>query len=395
MNHARLPAALDLLDVLVAFDTSSRNSNLALIDYVRSCLGRFDVASSLTYDETGSKANLYATIGPADRSGVCLSGHTDVVPADGQPWTVPAFRLTRRGDRVLGRGTADMKGFLAAVLASVPDFVAACRVRPIHLAFSYDEEVGCRGVRGLLRELAHARIRPLACIIGEPTSMRVAVAHKGKRAYRCCVRGRAGHSALPQLGVNAVEYAAEMVSGLRRVARGLRDEGARDESFVPPYSTVHTGRLRGGIALNVIPDEAEVEFEIRNLPADDADAILASIRAQADGPLTDEMRRTDGDAGFDWEELVAYPGLADEPRAAWLQQLACELAGDERRTTLSFGTEGGLFQAALGIPTVVCGPGSIVDAHKADEFIELAQLSRCLTFLDGLVARLPDLPDSL
>lgn len=390
MRHRRLPATLDLLEALVAFDTSSRHSNLELIDFVRVYLRDHGIASSLTHDDTGRKANLYATIGRADRPGLCLSGHTDVVPADGQPWTVPAFRLTRREDRVLGRGTADMKGFLAAVLASVPRFLDACGERPIHLAFSYDEEVGCRGVRGLLRELQAAPVRPMACVIGEPTGMQVAVAHKGKRAWRCCVRGLAGHSALPHLAVNAVEYAAEFVAGLRRVARALREEGARDAAFIPPYSTVHAGRIHGGVALNVVADQAEVEFEIRNLPDDDAEAIAAQIRAEVDRSLSGEMRRIAPGAGFRWEELADYPGLADQPRAHWLQQLACELTGDERRTTLSFGTEGGLFQA-LGIPTIVCGPGFIADAHKADEFVELAQLSRCLAFLDEVATRLPEL----
>jgi len=256
--HPRLSASLDLLDTLVAFDTRSQNSNLELIGFVQAHLATQGIASTLTHDAERRKANLYATIGPSDRAGLCLSGHTDVVPADGQPWTVPPFQLTRREDRVLGRGTADMKGFLAAVLASVPHFVATCREVPIHLAFSYDEEVGCRGVRGLLRELEAAPVKPLACLIGEPTLMQVAVAHKGKRAYRCCVKGLAGHSALTHLGVNAVDFAAELVTHLRRVGQGLREHGAHDDRFVPPYSTVHTGTLRGGIALNVIPDQAEV-----------------------------------------------------------------------------------------------------------------------------------------
>jgi acetylornithine deacetylase len=317
-----------------------------------------------------------------------LSGHTDVVPAAGQPWTVPPFEMTRGRDRVFGRGTADMKGFLAAVLASVPHFVQTCKEVPIHLAFSYDEELGCRGVRGLLRELAAAPVKPLACVIGEPTSMQVAVAHKGKKAYRCCVKGLAGHSALTHLGVNAVDFAAELVTFLRRTQRDLRTNATLDHDFDPPYTTVHTGRLNGGIALNVIPDHAEVEFEIRNLPADNADAIVQSITRYADNEIVGTMRETFAGSSIDWEQLVDYPALSDQAAASWLRELACAAAERDDVRTLAFGTEGGLFQS-IGIPTVVCGPGSIEQGHKADEYVELEQLSKCLSFLGRLSMSLP------
>ena len=389
MKHALLDDTLDLLNNLIAFDTRSSESNLMLIEYVQQYLSKHGVESSLVFDETGRKANLYATIGPRDRAGLCLSGHTDVVPAAGQPWTVPPFEMTRGSDRVFGRGTADMKGFIAAVLASVPHFVATCKEVPIHLAFSYDEEVGCRGVRGLLRELAAAPVKPLACIIGEPTSMQVAVAHKGKKAYRCCVKGLAGHSALTHLGVNAVDFAAELVTFLRRTQRDLRTKATLDHDFDPPYTTIHTGRLNGGIALNVIPDHAQVEFEIRNLPADNADAIVQTITQYADTELVATMRETFAESGIDWEQLVDYPALSDQAAAGWLRELACAAAGRDDVRTLAFGTEGGLFQS-IGIPTVVCGPGSIEQGHKADEYVELEQLSRCLSFLGKLSASLPE-----
>jgi acetylornithine deacetylase len=389
MKHALLDDTLDLLNNLIAFDTRSSESNLMLIEYVQQYLSKHGVESSLVFDETGRKANLYATIGPRDRAGLCLSGHTDVVPAAGQPWTVPPFEMTRGSDRVFGRGTADMKGFIAAVLASVPHFVATCKEVPIHLAFSYDEEVGCRGVRGLLRELAAAPVKPLACIIGEPTSMQVAVAHKGKKAYRCCVKGLAGHSALTHLGVNAVDFAAELVTFLRRTQRDLRTKATLDHDFDPPYTTIHTGRLNGGIALNVIPDHAQVEFEIRNLPADNADAIVQTITQYADTELVATMRETFAESGIDWEQLVDYPALSDQAAARWLRELACAAAGRDDVRTLAFGTEGGLFQS-IGIPTVVCGPGSIEQGHKADEYVELEQLSRCLSFLGKLSASLPE-----
>jgi acetylornithine deacetylase len=388
MAHALLDSTLDLLDALIAFDTRSSESNLALIDFIQQYLKRHDVKSSLVFDETSRKANLYATIGPKDRAGLCLSGHTDVVPADGQPWTVPPFEMTRGSDRVFGRGTADMKGFIAAVLASVPHFVHTCKEVPIHLAFSYDEEVGCRGVRGLLRELAAAPVKPLACIIGEPTGMQVAVAHKGKKAYRCCVKGLAGHSALTHLGVNAVDFAAELVTFLRRTQRDLRTHATLDHDFDPPYTTVHTGRLNGGIALNVIPDHAEVEFEIRNLPSDNVDVIVQSITHYMDNELVATMRETFAGSGIDWQQLVDYPALSDQAAASWLRELACAAAEREDVRTLAFGTEGGLFQS-IGIPTVVCGPGSIEQGHKADEYVELEQLSKCLSFLGKLSMNLP------
>jgi acetylornithine deacetylase len=388
MKHALLDTTLDLLNDLVAFDTRSSESNLKLIEYVQRYLNRHGVESSLVFDETGRKANLYATIGPKDVAGLCFSGHTDVVPAAGQPWTVPPFEMTRGSDRVFGRGTADMKGFIAAVLASVPHFVATCKDVPVHLAFSYDEEVGCRGVRGLLRELAAAPVKPLACIIGEPTSMQVAVAHKGKKAYRCCVKGLAGHSALTHLGVNAVDFAAELVTFLRRTQRDLRTKATLDHDFDPPYTTIHTGRFNGGIALNVIPDHAQVEFEIRNLPADNADAIVQTIAHHAETELVGAMRETFAESDIDWEQLVDYPALSDRAAAAWLRDLACAAAGRDDVRTLAFGTEGGLFQS-IGIPTVVCGPGSIEQGHKADEYVELEQLSKCLTFLGNLSTSLP------
>lgn len=386
MAHAMLAQALDILERLTAFDTRSSESNLPLIEYVRQLLASHGVESTLIPNADGSKANLYATIGPQDRAGLCLSGHTDVVPASGQPWTVPAFQMTRTHDRVLGRGVADMKGFIAVVLAMVPRFKETAHERPIHIALSYDEEVGCLGVRGLLSQLTASPFKPLACIIGEPTSMQVAVAHKGKRAYRCCVQGLAGHSSLTHLGVNAVDFAAEFTTYLRRTGRDLRERGSRNTEFVPPYTTVHTGRIAGGIALNVIPDRAELEFEIRNLPNDDPDAVVDHIRIFADQTLMPEMQQVHAGSAIGWEQLIDYPALADDPKAAWLKQLACSAANNPETRTVSFGTEGGLFQA-IGVPSVVCGPGSIEQAHKADEYVTLAQLSQCLDFMESIAAR--------
>jgi acetylornithine deacetylase len=273
------------------------------------------------------------------------------------------------------------------VLAMVPVFIDAARQTPVHLAFSYDEEVGCLGVRGLLSQLAAAPVKPLACIIGEPTSMQVAVAHKGKRAYRCSVTGLAGHSSLTHLGVNAADFAAQFTTYLRRAARELRERGKHDPAFEPPYTTVHTGRICGGIALNVIPDHAEVEFEIRNLPGDDPATVVDAGRAYTEQTLLPEMRRVYSGSAIEWQPLLDYPALAEQPDAAWLTKVACIAAGNPRTRTVSFGTEGGLFQA-IGVPAVVCGPGSIEQAHKADEYVTLAQLSHCLSFMDTLAERI-------
>jgi acetylornithine deacetylase len=383
MTHPSLPSTLALLDRLVAFDTSSANTNLPLIEYVRNYLERYGVASTLVFNADSTKANLFATIGPQDTSGICLSGHTDVVPASGQPWTVPPFALTHAGDRVLGRGTADMKGFLAVALASVPSFLSMCTVRPMHLAFSYDEEIGCVGVRGLLAQLADSPIRPLACVVGEPTSMKVGIAHKGKRAYRCCVRGLAGHSSDPEKGVNAVDYAAELVVRLRRTASALKSDGLRDDRFEPPYTTIHTGRMEGGIALNVIPDGAKVEFEIRSLPGEDTGAIVDTVQSFIRSELLPEMQAKSASSGIEWHGLVDYPPLIERDVDEWLRSLVCEAAGDTSLRTLSYGTEAGLFQQ-IGIPSIVCGPGSIERAHKADEYVEVEQLGRCLSFVESL-----------
>lgn len=375
---------VELLRSLVQFDTTTAQSNLGLIDFVVDWLRGHGITSTLVHDETGRKANLYATIGRPDRPGICLSGHSDVVPVTGQDWHTDPFQLVEREGRLYGRGTADMKGFLAAMLASVPVFLEYGGGIPIHLAISYDEEIGCVGVRRLLEQLTRSQVRPLACIIGEPTSMRLAVAHKGKRAWRCCVRGRAGHSALTHLGVNAVEYGAELVAHLREVGRQLRLGEGHDPRFEPPYTTVHTGRIEGGIALNVIPETCRIDFEMRNLPGDDPQALFDQVRAYARDRLEPEMRAVDPAAGFDWQDLAAYPALERTPGGDWLRQLAGDLLGNHETRTLSFGTEGGLFQA-IGIPAIVCGPGSMDQGHKADEFVDRSQLQACLDFLRRLV----------
>jgi len=375
-----------MLERLVAFPTVSRDGNLELIDYVRSYLQGFGIASELTFDDERRKANLFATIGPEDRGGICLSGHTDVVPVDGQDWSVPPFAVTEREGRLHGRGACDMKGFLAAVLGLVPEFLEQNLRIPIHLALSYDEEVGCLGVRRLLARLAEREVKPAACIVGEPTGMTPVTGHKGKLSMRCHVHGLECHSAIAPTGVNAVEYAAELIVRLRRMAAARRTGGPFDLAYDPPYTTIHTGVVQGGTALNIVPRDCRFDFEFRYLPADDPGRLLAEVTDFAARELLPQMRAVSPDAGFRFEEIAAFPGLAmtdDDP----VTRQVMELTGAERTGRVSFGTEAGLFQAA-GIPTIVCGPGQIAQAHKPDEFIEIDQLARCEGFLRRLADRI-------
>lgn len=379
------PESLEMIRRLVGFDTTSRGSNLALIDFVRDYLDGLGVASELVFDESGKKANLFATLGPQDRGGIMLSGHTDVVPVDGQDWHSDPFALAEAGGRLYGRGTADMKSFIAVALALLPEIAGRALSTPLHLAFSYDEEVGCLGVRRLIAQLAQRPNRPSLCIVGEPTMMRPATGHKGKRSFRCHVRGRECHSALTHLGVNAVEAAAELVAHLKSMARRKRDKGPFDRAFSPPYTTVHTGLIRGGTALNIVPQECSFEFEFRLLPQEDAEALEGEIRAVARERLLPEMRAVAPGTDIAFEKLSGFPGL-DTPQDAEVTQLAAALSGANGTEKVSFGTEGGLFHEA-GIPTIVCGPGSIEEAHKPDEFIALEQVAACEAFMRRLFRR--------
>ena len=370
---------------LVAYPTVSRDSNLALIDYVADYLSGHGIAVQLTYDDDRRKANLYATLGPQDRPGICLSGHTDVVPVDGQDWQSDPFETVERGGRLYGRGTCDMKGFLAVALAMVPEFLARDLKTPIHLALSYDEEVGCIGVRRLIDALDRMAVRPAMCIVGEPTGMKPVIGHKGKLSMRCRVRGLECHSSLAHTGVNAVEYAAELIVFLRAMAQARRTGGPHDHNFEPPYTTIHTGTVRGGTALNIVPRDCRFEFEFRHLPGDDPAALLAEVAGYANNTLLPAMRAVGGEATIEFEQIAAFPGLriAETDPAT---ELVKALSGANDTGYVSFGTEAGLFQTA-GVPTVICGPGSIDQAHKPDEFIELDQLARCETFLRRMIER--------
>ncbi|AOK02518.1 acetylornithine deacetylase [Burkholderia vietnamiensis] len=373
-----------LLARLVGFATVSRDSNLAMIDFIRDYLDGYGVTSELFYNAEGTKASLYATIGPRDRSGIALSGHTDVVPVDGQAWTVEQFRLTERDGRLYGRGTADMKGFIASMLAAVPALVARPLHTPVHLLLSYDEEIGCVGVRPMLEALAGREHRPRVCVIGEPTGLQPVLGHKGKLAMRCHVKGAACHSAYAPLGVNAIDYAAKLIARLGEIGAALARPEHRDERFDPPFSTVQTGLISGGRALNIVPAECEFDFEVRALPSFDAHDVPSQLQQYAQGELLPRMRAVQPDTDIRLQALGAYPGLATAPDSDAARLIAM-LSGSDAFGTVAFGTEGGLFGAA-GMPTVVCGPGSMDQGHKPDEFVTLEQLHGCDAMLGRLVS---------
>jgi acetylornithine deacetylase len=381
-----LDRILEILATLVAFDTTSRNSNLGIIDWIERHLDGLGFESERIYDATGRKANLYATIGPRDASGYILSGHTDVVPVDGQDWSSDPFRLRVADGRAYGRGACDMKGFLAVCLAAAEGMATGALKRPIHLAFSYDEEVGCVGARGIVEQLAERPVKPLACFVGEPTQMGVVIGHKGKRSVRVKVRGFACHSSLAPQGVNAAEFAALLVAHIRGLADKLATKGARDEMYDVPFSTPHVGIFRGGTVLNIVPDEAEIVFEVRTIGADDPDALVEGIVRYARERLEPRMKAINPAVGFDIDVFAGFPGLDTAPDAE-VVTLAKSLAGSNRHAKVAFGTEAGLFQYVAGVPSVVVGPGSIDQAHKADEWIALTELEKCATFIKQLVER--------
>lgn len=374
--------SLSILDRLVGFPTVSRDSNLELIEYVREFLAARGIESRLYPDATGRKANLHASIGPQVEGGVLLSGHTDVVPVDGQRWTTDPFRLEERSGQLFGRGTADMKGFIACALRAMDR--AACRSlrAPLHLALSYDEEVGCLGVRSLIEDMQTWRRRPQFCIVGEPTLLATARGHKGKTALRARCRGIAAHSAAPARGVNAIHLACDLVAAVRHRQAEIARRGLRDAAYEVPYTTLHVGVIRGGTALNIVPAQCEVELEIRNLPADDALPIVEGIRT--DAASVTQALEAPPPAGVELDILYEYPPLETVADSRVLE-LAAQLTGRRETVKVDFGSEAGLFSARLGIATVVCGPGSITQAHRADEFLAVDQLRRCDAMLERLV----------
>ncbi len=383
-----LASSVAILERLIAFPTVSADSNLPLIEFVRGYLAENGVTSELFPDAAGMKASLWATIGDASSAGIVLSGHTDVVPVAGQSWTRPPFALTDEGERLYGRGTADMKGFLACVLAMVPVLAAHRLPLPVHLAFSYDEEIGCLGVRPMLEEIAKREPKPLGVVIGEPTSGRPVTAHKGKLAMRCDVVGRACHSAHTPDGVNAVEKAARLIVAIEDLAHDFAERGPRDDRFDPPFSTAQTGVVAGGISVNVVPSRCSFSFEARSTDERELDRFLEAVSVKAARDVLPAMRAGAPEADVRFELLTRYPGLRSAEDDA-VVALAIAASGESQTGVISFGSEGGLF-AAAGIPAVVCGPGSMDQGHKPDEYVTREELRRCLRFLQGIATRLAE-----
>jgi len=378
----------DLIRTLVGFDTTSRESNLALIHWARNYLAREGIASQLTYDDDRRKANLFATLPAQDgnelSSGIVLSGHSDVVPVDGQPWDRPPFAATVVGDRLYGRGVTDMKSFSAIALAFVPELLRRGLRRPLHIALSYDEEVGCIGVRRLLADIATRGVRPAGCIVGEPSGMQVVVAHKGKRGHRCRVRGHEAHSALTPLGVNAIQVASELVNFLAQMARRYRERGGFDAAYDVPYTTVHTGVIRGGTAINIVPRDCTFDFEFRHLPFDDPEQMLAELKRFA-ATLLPEMHAVDPTTSIDFDPLSTLPGF-DSHGGSEIAELGKACTDAPEFGKVSFGSEAALFHNA-SIPTIICGPGHIAQAHQPNEWVAMEQLAQCETFMRRLADR--------
>ena len=375
-----------MIERLIGFKTVSRDSNLGLIEWVRDYLQGFGATTRLTYDATGKKANLFATLGDSKKPGLILSGHTDVVPVDGQNWDTDPFVLIERDGKLFARGSADMKGFIGIALTQAPKFVAALNGNrldaPLHYALSYDEEVGCLGVRGLIRDLEENGIRPAGCVVGEPTSMQPIIAHKGTHRFRCSVHGREAHSSYVTHGVNAIEYAARLIVFIRQIADRLAQIEQRDYGFTVPYSTLSTGLIQGGIAANVVPKECVFQFDMRTLPQASPDALYQEIRTYA-ATLAAEMQRIDANSGIDLQWMSQTAGLAAAETDA-IVQWALQLSRNTTVGKVCYGTEAGLFQK-MGVATVICGPGDIAEAHRPNEFVALDQLAQCEAFMNRIL----------
>jgi acetylornithine deacetylase len=377
------PSSVEMLADLVRFDTTSRHSNLALIGFVRAYLDGHGVPYRVSANADGDKANLHAIVGPHTAGGVALSGHVDTVPVDGQAWRTDPFALHQAEGRLYGRGTTDMKGFVACALAAVPALLARGLARPLHLFITYDEETTCAGARRLVDDLAESGLRPDCCIVGEPSGMRPITAHKGKLDVRVQVRGRAGHSAVPAAGVNAVHAAAEAVAWIAAQARARATEGPFEYGFDPPHTTLHVGTIAGGSILNIIPEAASFVMEWRTIHGDDASAELDRLRAHVAGAIEPAMHAVDPATGFTWTVINQLPGLALDP-AGWLADRVKQLTGANTVGKVSYVTEGGIYQQEAGIPTIICGPGHIAQAHRPDEYLSVDQLAAC----DAFIARL-------
>lgn len=377
----------EILQKLIAFPTMSCDSNLDFINFVRGFLESNGARCHLVHNETRSKANLFAEFGPPSQRGFLVSGHSDVVPAKDQKWTSDPFKLTAKEGRLFGRGTADMKGFLACVLNAVQKASATKLKMPLWIAISYDEEIGCIGVRRLIDFMASDRqLNPLGCIVGEPTSMEVAIGHKGKTSCQSICRGRAAHTAHAPRSVNALYLACDFVGLLRDAQQGFATDGSHDQDYEIPYTTVHTSRINGGVTANIVPDKAVVDFEIRNIAADDPAKLINMLKSAANR-LAAEWQLQAHEAAISIKTVNSYPGLAT-PSAANIVEFVKQLTGSHATHKVAFGTEAGLFAERLGVPCVICGPGAIEQGHKPDEYVSQDQLATCDLMLQRLMTRL-------
>jgi acetylornithine deacetylase len=374
-----------LLAGLIGFNTVSDRSNLQLIAYIENYLATLGITGRRIVDATGQKASLWVTIGPQDKPGIVLSGHTDVVPVEGQAWTRNPFEMVEQDGRLYGRGTTDMKGFVATCLAMVPEMQRVALATPIHLAISYDEEVGCVGVRPMLEMLSAMPVKPIGCFVGEPTSMELAIGHKGKHGVRATFHGLACHSSLAPLGVNAIEHAATLISEIRLRAAEIAATGPRDELYDIPHTTLLTSTVHGGTALNIVPDRCAIEFEARGLGIAESKEVTNAIIAFAKETIEPAMQKANPACGIDFEEILEYPALDMPADHAWVT-LAKKLSGHNAHRKVAFGTEAGLFVSMADIPSVVIGPGSIEHAHKPDEYVELSELLKCAGFIERVIS---------
>ncbi len=375
-------SAQAMLAELVRFDTTSRDGNIPLIEFIEGYLDSWDIPHFRVDYEAGKKTNLFATIGPDIAGGIVLSGHTDVVPVDGQKWASNPFELSERDGRLYGRGTCDMKGFIAVALALVPQFKAANLKTPIHLALSCDEEVGCKGVRPLVAHIRDHMKKPRAVIVGEPTSMQVVNAHKAALTFSTEVTGHEAHSSLTDQGVNAIMVAGELLGEISRIREDLTARGDPSHRFNPPYSTIHVGVIEGGTAKNIIPRKCSFQWETRLLPLADPAEVPTRFEKFASS-LEPAMRKIAGDTGISNQQTNIVPGLAPEDNSP-AEHLALHLAGANGAHAVSYCTEAGLFQQ-IGIPAIICGPGSIEQAHKPDEYIDIPEMQKCEVFMKRLL----------
>ena len=379
-------SSIEILEKLISFPTISKTPNIELINWVSELLGSFGIRSTILRNEDGSRANLFATSSDTLEPGIMLSGHTDVVPTDGQNWHTNPFELKQSGGKLFGRGTADMKGFCASAIRIMCEASNKKLNTPLHLALSFDEEIGCIGVRSLIEMLKTSPVKPKMCIVGEPTLLAVASGHKGKIALQTTCKGIEGHSALAPLALNAIHLGTDFVNIVREVQKEIINKGNEDNDYDVPYTTLHVGKMNGGVALNIVPNICTIDWEIRNLANDSTETILTRVKELVELKLQEYKNP---EAEIFWQETFSYPGLGTDINSEIINFVR-SLTGTNNTIKVAFGTEGGLFHKEVGIPTVVCGPGSMLQGHKPNEFITIEQMDRCDLMMANLLSSLKE-----